>query len=401
MKIQMKRRLPATALVSALGLTLVLAGCGGESPNQAQADTPRPVQVVEVQAQRYALSSTLPGRVEPVRVAEVRARVAGIVLSRNFEEGADVKAGDVLFRIDPAPFKAALSRAQGELAKADAAVADAQAILKRYTPLVKIEAVSQQDFDTATTTLKSAQAARRSAQADVETAQLNLDYATVKAPISGRIGRAQVTEGALVGQNEATAMATIQQLDPIYVDFNQPVADMLRMRAALQNGSLGQGEGASISITIDGTDQRRSGKLLFSDIAVDRSTGQVSVRGEFANPDVLLLPGMYVRVETQQGVDPDAILVPQRAVTRSTDGKPQVMLVGKDDVVESRAVQTGTMRGADWHIVDGLSVGDRVIVGGVSAAVPGQKVSVTPPAEQARVAASNPATNAAASHAAN
>ncbi|MNQ51032.1 Multidrug efflux pump subunit AcrA precursor [compost metagenome] len=391
MKIQMKRRLPATALVVALAL----AGCGGESPNQAQADTPRPVQVVEVQAQRYALSSTLPGRVEPVRVAEVRARVAGIVLTRNFEEGADVKAGDVLFRIDPAPFKAALSRAQGELAKADAAVADAQAILKRYTPLVKIEAVSQQDFDTATTTLKSAQAARRSAQADVETAQLNLDYATVKAPISGRIGRAQVTEGALVGQNEATAMATIQQLDPIYVDFNQPVADMLRMRAALQNGSLGQGEGASISITIDGTDQQRSGKLLFSDIAVDRSTGQVSVRGEFANPDVLLLPGMYVRVETQQGVDPNAILVPQRAVTRSTDGKPQVMLVGKDDVVESRAVQTGTMRGSDWHIVDGLAVGDRVIVGGVSAAVPGQKVSVTPPAEQARVAVNNAASNAA------
>lgn len=391
MKIQMKRRLPATALVVALAL----AGCGGESSNQAQADTPRPVQVVEVQAQRYALSSTLPGRVEPVRVAEVRARVAGIVLTRNFEEGADVKAGDVLFRIDPAPFKAALSRAQGELAKADAAVADAQAILKRYTPLVKIEAVSQQDFDTATTTLKSAQAARRSAQADVETAQLNLDYATVKAPISGRIGRAQVTEGALVGQNEATAMATIQQLDPIYVDFNQPVADMLRMRAALQNGSLGQGEGASISITIDGTDQQRSGKLLFSDIAVDRSTGQVSVRGEFANPDVLLLPGMYVRVETQQGVDPNAILVPQRAVTRSTDGKPQVMLVGKDDVVESRAVQTGTMRGSDWHIVDGLAVGDRVIVGGVSAAVPGQKVSVTPPAEQARVAVNNAVNNAA------
>lgn len=405
MKIQMKRRLPATALVAALGLTLVLAGCGGESSNQAQADTPRPVQVVEVQAQRYALSSTLPGRVEPVRVAEVRARVAGIVLTRNFEEGADVKAGDVLFRIDPAPFKAALSRAQGELAKADAAVADAQAILKRYTPLVKIEAVSQQDFDTATTTLKSAQAARRSAQADVETAQLNLDYATVKAPISGRIGRAQVTEGALVGQNEATAMATIQQLDPIYVDFNQPVADMLRMRAALQNGSLGQGEGASISITIDGTDERRSGKLLFSDIAVDRTTGQVSVRGEFANPDVLLLPGMYVRVETKQGVDPNAILVPQRAVTRSTDGKPQVMLVGKNDVVESRAVQTGTMRGSDWHIVDGLAVGDRVIVGGVSAAVPGQKVSVAPPAEQARVAvnnaASNAATDPAASHAAN
>jgi len=320
--------------------------------------------------------------------------VAGIVLSRNFVEGADVKAGDVLFRIDPAPFKAALSRAEGELAKAQAAVSDAQAVVKRYTPLVKIEAVSQQDFDTANTTLKSALAARRSAQADVETAQLNLDYATVKAPISGRIGRAQVTEGALVGQNEATPMATIQQLDPVYVDFNQPVGDMLRMRAAMQNGSLGEGEGASISITIDGTDQQREGRLLFSDIAVDRSTGQVALRGEFANPDVLLLPGMYVRVRTHQGVDPEAILVPQRAVTRSTDGKPQVLVVGADDVVETRAVQTGTMRGSDWHITEGLAAGDRVIVGGVSAAVPGQKVSVTPVSEPKVAAAGGAAASA-------
>ncbi len=347
---------------------------------------PRAVQVVAVQPQRFALASSLPGRVEPMRVAEVRARVAGIVLSRNFEEGADVKAGDVLFRIDPAPFKAALSRAQGELAKADAALSDAQAVLRRYTPLVKIEAVSQQDFDTASAAVKSAQAARRSAQADVETAQLNLDYATVKAPISGRIGRAQVTEGALVGQNEATVMAKIQQLDPIYVDFTQPVADMLRMRDALQTGELGQDEGADISISIDGADRTRSGRLLFSDIAVDRSTGQVSLRGEFANPDVLLLPGMYVRVQTRQGVDPEAILVPQRAVTRSTDGKPQVLLVGEGDVVQTRLVRTGTMRGSDWHIVDGLAAGDRVIVGGVNAAVPGQKVSVTP-APQPKVAA--------------
>jgi len=361
--------------LAALAMATLLAGCGGADDAPPQAAGHRPVQVLAVQPERFTLSSALPGRVEPMRVAEVRARVAGIVLSRDFEEGADVKAGDVLFRIDPAPFKTALSRAQGELAKADAAVSDAQAIVRRYAPLVKIEAVSQQDFDTANTTLKSAQAARRSAQADVETAQLNLDYATVKAPISGRIGRAQVTEGALVGQNEATVMATVQQLDPVYVDFNQPVGDMLRMRGAMQDGSLG--EGASISITIDGTDQKRDGRLLFSDIAVDRTTGQVALRGEFANPDVLLLPGMYVRVETQQGVDPAAILVPQRAVTRSTDGKPQVLLAGQDDVVESRAVQTGTMRGSDWHITAGLAPGDRVIVGGVNAAVLGQKVSVT------------------------
>ena len=391
LKNQTRWQWPLTALV----MSIVLAGCGGGEDAHSQASEPRAVQVLAVQPERYALTSALPGRVEPMRVAEVRARVAGIVLSRNFEEGADVKAGDVLFRIDPAPFKAALSRAQGELAKADAAVSDAQAIVKRYTPLVKIEAVSQQDFDTAITTLKSAQAARRSAQADVETAQLNLDYATVKAPISGRIGRAQVTEGALVGQNEATVMAKIQQLDPIYVDFTQPVADMLRMRTALQDGSLGQGEGAAISLTIDGTDQKRNGRLLFSDIAVDRTTGQVSVRGEFANPDVLLLPGMYVRVQTRQGVDPEAILVPQRAVLRSTDGKPQGMVVGKDEVVESRLVQTGTMRGGDWHIVEGLNAGDRVIVGGVNAAVPGQKVSVTPAAEP-KVAAAGKASASAA-----
>ena len=372
--------------VLAATLSAGLAGCGGDNAPTAAAE-PRPVQVLAVQPQRYALASTLPGRVEPVRVAEVRARVAGIVLSREFEEGADVKAGDVLFRIDPAPFKAALSRAEGDLSKADAALSDAQAVVRRYTPLVKIEAVSQQDFDTATAALKSAQAARRSAQADVETARLNLDYATVKAPISGRIGRAQVTEGALVGQNEATVMAKIQQLDPIYVDFTQPVADMLRMRTAMQTGELGQEEGAAISISIDGTDRTRSGRLLFSDIAVDRGTGQVSLRGEFSNPDVLLLPGMYVRVQTRQGVDPDAILVPQRAVVRSTDGKPQVLLVGQDDVVETRAVRTGTMRGADWHIVEGLAAGDRVIVGGVNAAVPGQKVSVTAAPSADKVAA--------------
>ncbi|WP_287814716.1 efflux RND transporter periplasmic adaptor subunit [Achromobacter sp.] len=382
--------------VAVAAAAVLLAGCGGEAGPTAAAE-PRAVQAVAVQPQRYTLASSLPGRVEPVRVAEVRARVAGIVLSREFEEGADVKAGDVLFRIDPAPFKAALSRAEGDLAKSEAALSEAQAVVRRYTPLVKIEAVSQQDFDTATAALKSAQAARRSAQADVETARLNLDYATVKAPISGRIGRAQVTEGALVGQNEATVMAKVQQLDPIYVDFTQPVADMLRTRTAMQTGELGQEEGAAISISIDGTDRSRNGRLLFSDIAVDRGTGQVSLRGEFANPDVLLLPGMYVRVQTRQGVDPDAILVPQRAVVRSTDGKPQVLVAGPDDVVETRAVRTGTIRGADWHIVEGLAAGDRVIVGGVSAAVPGQKVSVTLVPQADKVAAA-PVADAVARH---
>ncbi len=383
-KSQRLGRLPLAAVAAAV----FLAGCGkAEGPAYGGKPT---VEVVTVQPRLFTLNSELPGRIEPVRVAEVRARVAGIVLSRHFEEGADVKAGDVLFRIDPRPFRAALSRAQGELARTEAALTEAQAVVKRYEPLVKIEAVSQQDFDAAQATFKSAQAARQSAQANVETAQLDLQYATVTAPISGRVGRALVTEGALVGQGEATPLALIQQLDPIYADFRQPVADVLRLRAAIAEGRLKgyEGKGARISVTVDGADEKREGLLMFSDITVDRGTGQVALRGKFANPDGLLLPGMYVRVHTPQGVDPKAILVPQRAVKRGMDGKAQVLLVGKDNVVEARPVETGVMQGSEWHIVSGLQPGERVIVGG--AAQPGAPVNVATPAPApAKLAASS------------
>lgn len=359
----------------AVAVALSVAGCGPSESPPPFGGTPT-VEVVTVQPQAFSLSRNLPGRIEPVRVAEVRARVAGIVLSRSFEEGADVKAGDVLFRIDPRPFRAALSRAQGELARTEAALTEAQAVVRRYEPLVKIEAVSQQDFDTAQATLQSALAARQSARANVETAQLDLQYATVTAPISGRIGRALVTEGALVGQGEATPLALIQQIDPVYADFKQPVADALRLRTALAQGRVQdhEGKGAEISVTVDGTAETRKGHLLFSDITVERSTGQVSLRGEFANPDGLLLPGMYVRVHTPQGVDPEAILVPQRAVTHGLDGKAQVLVVGQDNVVQARSVETGAMEGAHWHIVSGLQAGDRVIVGG--SAQPGSPVNI-------------------------
>ncbi|OZI38850.1 efflux transporter periplasmic adaptor subunit [Bordetella genomosp. 5] len=378
MKVHRLGSKPAGRLVLA-ALVLALAACGQEGGPPQEAQAPR-VQTVTVQPQSFTLASELPGRIEPVRVAEVRARVAGIVLKRNFEEGADVKAGQVLFQIDPAPFKAALSRAQGELAQAEATLFDAQAVVRRNEPLVKIEAVSRQEFDAAVARYKSAQAARQSARAGVETAQLNLDYATVTAPISGRIGRALVTEGALVGQNEATPMATIQQLDPVYADFKQPIAEVLRMREALAEGRLAQDKdkGARISITIDGTDKTRDGHLLFSDITVDRGTGQVSLRGQFDNADGMLMPGMYVRVHTQQGTDPQAILVPQRAVQRAPDGKAQVMVVDGEGAAQAREVVTGTMRGADWHIVQGLKAGEQVIVGGN--AQPGQKVEVAAPA---------------------
>lgn len=355
-----------------------LNGCGA-GDNQAREAAPVTVEAVTVQVRPLALSRDLPGRIEPVRVAEVRARVAGIVLSRHFEEGADVEAGEVLFSIDPAPFEAALSRARGELAKAEAALFEAEARLGRYEKLVATEVVSRQDFDMAQAALRTAQAERQSALAEVETAQLNLDYATVRAPIAGRIGRALVTEGALVGQGEATPLATIQQLDPVYADFRQPVAEALRLRVALAEGRLEQngGKGGRISITVDGTDERRDGHLLFSDITVDRNTGQVALRGQFDNADGLLLPGMFVRVHISQGVDPQAILVPQRAVRRGSDGRAQVMVVGEDDVVEARLVETGPTHGSDWHIVAGLEPGERVIVRG--SAQPGTRVTVDAP----------------------
>ena len=336
------------------------------------------VETLTVQPRLFTLTSELPGRIEPVRVAEVRARVAGIVLSRHFQEGSDVKAGQLLFQIDPAPFKATLSRAQGELAKAEAALAEARSVVRRYEPLVSIEAVSQLDFETAQATQKSAQAACQAAAADVEVAKLNLAHATVTAPISGRIGRALVTEGALVGQNEATPLAIIQQLTPIYADFRQPVADMLRLREALAAGRLAgaKDKGALISLSIEGSQQKREGRLMFSDITVDRSTGQVALRGLFDNADALLLPGMYVRVTVNQGDDPQAILVPQRAVQRSSDGKAQVLVVDQGDVAQVRPVRTGEMHGGEWHILEGLNPGERVIVGGAAQA--GSKVRATP-----------------------
>lgn len=361
---------------------MALGGCG-EAEQGAQAPAaPREVEAIRVASESFTRETELPGRIEPVRVAEVRARVAGIVLKRAFEEGADVKAGELLFQIDPAPFKAALSRAQGELARAEATLFEAQAMLRRYEQLVKVDAISQQDFDTARAAVQGGQAAKRTAQADVETATLNLGYATVKAPISGRIGRALVTEGALVGQDEATMMARIQQLDPIYADFNQPVADALRMRAALaRDTSPGAGENG-LSLRVEGTDHESRGTLMFTDIAVDPGTGQVALRGRFANPEGVLLPGMYVRVRAPQGTDEAAILVPQRAIQRGADGQARVLLIGADGKAEARPVRTGVMQGGRWQISEGLAVGDQVIVGAMSGLNPGDAVVARQAAEE-------------------
>ncbi|QXI31050.1 MexC family multidrug efflux RND transporter periplasmic adaptor subunit [Pseudomonas vanderleydeniana] len=368
-----------TRMAGLLAVAVALAACGQAGEQQGAASTAYPVEVVKAVAEPLALVAELPGRVEPVRVAEVRARVAGIVQHKRFEEGADVKAGEVLFQIDPAPFKAALARAEGDLARARSVAQEAQARVKRYEPLVKIEAVSQQDFDSASADLRNAQAAIRSAQADVQTAQLNLGYATVTAPISGRIGRALVTEGALVGQGDATLMARIQQLDPVYVDFTQSAADAMRLRQALKDGVLAGGDDKVLSARVEGSEAERQGTLMFSDAAVDRSTGQVSLRGRFANTDGMLLPGMYVRVRTAHGTDNRAILIPQRAVQRGSDGQARVMVVGLGEVAEARSVQTGAMQGARWQITEGLQPGDQVIVGSPAGLAPGMPVMIAAP----------------------
>ncbi len=339
-----------------------------------------------VKREPFTLVAELPGRVEPVRVAEVRARVAGIVLSRKFEEGADVKAGEVLFEIDPAPLEATLARAEGQLAQAEAQLIQAQATVRRYEPLVKIEAVSQQDFDAAKAALQSARALKRSAQADVQTARLELGYSTVRAPIAGRIGRAEVTEGALVGQGEATLLARIQQLDPVYVDFKQPVADALRLRRTLSDAE-NAGQSRSLTLSFDGEPIQSRGTLQFADAAVDRSTGEVTLRGRFDNPNADLLPGMYVRVHAPQAHS-DAILVPQRAVQRDPTGQASVMLLGPDNVVESRPVVTGVMQGSRWQIKEGLEEGDPLIVSSLIAIQPGATVVPRQPAQVPDPAAS-------------
>ncbi|OSN22647.1 Multidrug export protein AcrE [Pseudomonas syringae pv. actinidiae] len=373
------RVMPAIALLAALGL----AGCE-QKPQQdpAASAAPKEVEAVAVKAESFTVVDELPGRIEPVRVAQVRARVAGIVLTRNFEEGADVKAGAVLFQIDPAPFKAALSKAQGDLARTEATLFETQATVKRYESLVEIEAVSRQTFDTARSALQNAAAAKKSAQADVETARLDLGYATVRAPISGRIGRAMVTEGALVGQGETTLLATIQQLDPVYADFTQPVADALQMRAAIQEGRLPKGGENALSLSVDGTDYQSTGTLLFTDVAVDRTTGQVSLRVRFANPKGVLLPGMYVRVRTPQRVDANAILVPQRAVQRSSDGAARVLVIAQDGTAEARPVKTGAMQDSRWQITEGLKDGEQIIIGNMTGLNPGDKVVPKSPSAQ-------------------
>lgn len=357
-------------LFAAALLMLSVAGCSQEAAAPAAAPPgppPAEVGVVVVAPGNVGLVTELPGRTEASRVAQVRARAAGILQQRVFREGSDVKAGQLLYRIDEAPYRASLATAQATLARAEANLAQATALADRYKPLVEANAVSQQEFVNAVTAQKLGQAEVAAGRAAVQTAQINLGYATVTAPISGRIGRSLVTEGALVGQGEATPLAVVQQIDPMYVNFTQPVGDVLRLRAAIAAGRLkgaGGSESARVQLVLDdGSTYALPGRLLFSDLTVDPTSGQITLRAEVPNPKGLLLPGMFVRARLEQAEAAGAVLLPQQAVQRSDRGDT-VRVVAADGSVSQRPVKLGGAKDGQWVVLEGLQNGEQVMVDG-------------------------------------
>ena len=377
-------RLRSSAVV-VLGLAaLVLSACGakdGGTPAAAPAPPPPQVGVVTLQPRVVALRSELPGRVEALRVAQVRARVNGVVLKRQFTEGSDVKVGQPLFQIDPAPYQAALDAAQAAVAKAQANRAMATELATRYKPLAEAKAISAQEYVNAEAARLQAEADVAAGQAAVQSARLNLAYARVTAPIAGRIGRAAVTEGALVSATEGTLLATIQQVATVYVNFTQPNGDVLRLRRALaakQVRQLGNGAAEVRIVLDDGSEMARPGKLLFTDLTVDPTSGQVMLRAEVPNAEGLLLPGQYVRVRLAQAELPAALLVPQQAVTRGNQGDT-VLVVGADNKPQPRSIKLGAAHGNEWIVLEGLAPGERVIVEGFQKMmVPGAPVNPVP-----------------------
>ncbi|OCT29889.1 efflux RND transporter periplasmic adaptor subunit [Pseudomonas putida] len=368
-----KRPLAILAVVA-----LALTGCNDAHEQDAQAPSPQ-VRVETVHLQALAISTELSGRILAPRTAEVRARVAGVVLKRVYREGSDVKRGDVLFLIDPAPFKADHDSARAALAKAEATLYQARLQEQRYRELVDDKAVSRQEYDNARAAFLQADAQVAEARAALERARLNLGYATVTAPISGRVGRALVTEGALVGQNETTALAVIQQLDPIHADVTQSTRDLNALRRAMRAGELqqvGQDQARATLIQDDGSAYPLPGKLLFSDISVDPSTNQITLRSEFPNPDLDLLPGSYVRVRLEQALQPKGISVPQRAILRDSAGVPKVLVVDAQQRIEERQVVLGNAQGDRWIVSEGLAPGERVVIEGLQHVKVGDQVRV-------------------------
>lgn len=376
---------------SLAGLIAIAGSCAKDNESRKSAPAAQSVEVgtVEIRPQRVQLMTELPGRTSAIRVAEVRARVDGIVQKRLYTEGADVRAGRPLFQIDPAPFQAALQSARAQLASAEASAISARLLAERYTRLIRNNAVSRQECDNATAQAKTALANIEAARAQVKTAQINLGYTRVYSPISGRSGRSNVTEGAYVQQAQATLLTTVTQLDPIYVDTSWSTADLLRVRRAMERGQLVTIEGKpKVTVVLeDGHEYPQPGALLFTGVNVDQTTGSVPQRALVPNPRGELLPGMYVRVRIQEGTDPNALLVPQRAVTRDRNGKATALVVDRAGKVELRQLQTDRAIGNSWLATAGIAPGDHVIVEGQQRVSLGAIVKEVPaPAELGQLA---------------
>ncbi|MDH0450605.1 MULTISPECIES: efflux RND transporter periplasmic adaptor subunit [Shewanella] len=367
-------------LASVISVALWMAACSPQEDKAAQAGAgPQSMEVgvINVAAKPQVIQVELPGRSKAFLEAEVRPQVSGIVTKRSFVEGGHVKQGESLYQIDSAPYKAALVSANADLARANASLASAKAKAARYQQLVKTNAISKQDFDEAEAAYKEALASVTVAEAAINTAKINLEYTEVLAPISGRIGKSSVTAGALVTANQSQTLATIQQLDPINVDIAQSSAQLLRLKAKLQQGKLQAADNADVQLVLeDGTVYGHSGKLQFAEVSVDENTGSVILRAEFPNPDGLLLPGMYVRAVLNTGTDPQAILVPQKAISRNAKGQAVAMVVNDQGVVEAKIVTTAEVIDNQWRITAGLEAGDKLIVEGLQKIRPG--VPVTP-----------------------
>ncbi|MCG5240574.1 efflux RND transporter periplasmic adaptor subunit [Azospirillum doebereinerae] len=374
-----------TALAATALLGLALAGCQkqqGQASAQPAAPPPVEVGVATIEPKPLPVIAELPGRTTAYRVAEVRPQVNGIILKRMFREGADVKAGDQLYQIDPATYQAALASAQADLQKAEANMQAARNKAARYGDLIKNSVVSRQDFDDVNALLKQNEAQVASAKAAVDLARINLDYTKVFAPISGRIGKSAVTEGALVMANQATVLATIQQLDPLFVDVTQTAAELMRLRQDLASGRIQSPDQGKAAVTLflnnGGAPYSGKGELQFSDVTVDQGTSSVQLRAVFPNPNLSLLPGLFVRARIEQGVVEGAITVPQAALARRPDGGAYVWVVGDDNKVSQRSVTTERAIGSVWLVSDGLKTGEKIVVEGLQKIKPGAEVKTVP-----------------------
>jgi membrane fusion protein (multidrug efflux system) len=374
------RAQPACIALMLAVMSLLLAGC--EEPTSATATTAAQtiepdVSVVVVQPRARSMVRELPGRIAPTRVSEVRPRVSGIIVERLFDQGSEVKAGDPLYRIDPRPFEVEVQSSEAALARALATLEQASQHAIRIATLTSQRAAPEARNEEAIAALRQAEADVRGRKADVARARLNLDYATIRAPISGVVGAALVSEGALVVQNETASLATIQQLDPIYADFTQSVTELNHLRRAFETGELDRIAPDAMKVRLvldDGDLYPLPGKLLFSDAKVDAHTGQVTLRGEFPNPKRELLPGMYVRVQIEQGIDSDAIAVPQQAIQRNGGGGSEVFVVKDDNRVALQPVRIGSQQDGQWFVTEGLKSGDKVVVEGFQKFAAGDKV---------------------------